>query len=729
MAQADLLLAQARGAIATHRLDDARRIIARGLALMPQHAELHLARAYVELAAGDPASAAQACREVLLDHPANVVALNLLGEALHARGDAGAEDAWRRALAVAPDNAEAWFHLGNLHAGRGEQDAAIDALQRASLHAPGTPSVLVNLGVQLDAAGRSDEAEQCYRRVLAVRPQQLEALANLAALLFRAGRHAEALPLYDRIVALDPHAGGGVWNNRGVCQRACFRSVLALQSFARAAALAPASAEVLANYGLALCEARRYAEARPYLARAQALAPGRLQVAAQLLEIDLHGADWTAFDARRAALVAAVEHLPADATEVVPPFAFMAICDDPRLQLRAAARFAWPPARFASAAAREAPATASTAGGRLRIGFVSTALHEHPVPRLIVPLLEQLDRGRFDVHAYLVARAVHHPLRRRVEASTTLRDLAGASTAAIVQQIRADAIDILIDVAGHTEHARGDVFAQRPAPLQVNYLGHAGTLGAPYYDAIVTDAYATPPALQAHFSEPFWYLPYCYFPCDVSSPLAPMASRARYGLPDAALVFMSQAAAYKLIPPVFDAWLRMLRAVPDAVLWLRPMAAPAPANLHARAGAHGVDPARIHFAPEETLSHYRSRFRLADLYLDTHPFGSHTTVSDALWAGLPVLTLAGRSMAGRASASQVRAAGLPELVTDSLEAYEALACSLAADRATLATLTARLRGECRAAPLFDRTRYLRDFAQGLLDLWSRQRAGHAPRGA
>jgi predicted O-linked N-acetylglucosamine transferase (SPINDLY family) len=351
------------------------------------------------------------------------------------------------------------------------------------------------------------------------------------------------------------------------------------------------------------------------------------------------------------------------------------------------------------------------------------------VPRLIVPLLENLDRGRFDVHAYLVARAVHHPLRRRVEASTTLRDLAGASTGAIVQQIRADAIDILIDAAGHTEHARGDVFAQRPAALQVNYLGHAGTLGAPYYDAIVTDAYATPPALQAHFSEPFLYLPCCYFPCDVSSPLAPIASRAHYGLTDGAFVLMSQAAAYKLIPPVFDAWLRMLRAVPDAVLWLRPMAAPAPANLHARARAHGVDPARIRFAPEEALPHYRARFRLADLYLDTHPFGSHTTVSDALWAGLPVLTLAGRSMAARASASQVRAAGLPELVTGSLEAYEALACSLAADRAALAALTARLRGECRAAPLFDRARYLRDFAQGLLDLWSRHPAGNAPGGA
>jgi predicted O-linked N-acetylglucosamine transferase (SPINDLY family) len=307
---------------------------------------------------------------------------------------------------------------------------------------------------------------------------------------------------------------------------------------------------------------------------------------------------------------------------------------------------------------------------------------------------------------------------RVARACTALRDVTGRGTDDIVSQIRADGIDVLFDIAGHTEYARPDVFAARAAPLQINYLGQAGTLGAPYYDYIGTDPYTTPPEEQAHYAERFWFLGECYFPCDPHRPLAdPSPSREAYGLPHDAFVLMCQAAAHKVTPPMFDAWMRLLADVDDAVLWLRPMLPLAQVNVRAAARERGIDPARIVLAPKEPLPLYLARFRLADLYLDTHPFGSHTTVNDALYAGLPVVTLCGRSVAGRASASQVRAVGLPELVAPTLGDYETLARGLARDRGALARITGRLRTQCRASALFDMQRYARAFEDGLLELW------------
>jgi predicted O-linked N-acetylglucosamine transferase (SPINDLY family) len=726
MNTADTLLAEARQALAENRLEAARQAIKRALGRAPQRVDLLAAAAYIALAGGDAAAAAQTCRAILARQPAHVAALNMLGEALQPTDAAGAEDAWRRVIAIDARNAEAWFHLGNLYAERGDTGASIAALEEARARAPGNASVLVNLGLQLDRAGRAEEAERRYRDALASRPDQVEVLANLAELLFRAARYAEALPLYDRVVERAPGASASVWNNRGVCEKYTWNNSAALASFQRAARLAPDSPEVLANLGFAECERGRYEQARVHLERAHALAPQRLQVTAQLLDIHLQLAEWHALAEQRAALVAAVEALDDDARQTVPPFAFMSVCDDPRLQLRAAQSFAWP------AEPPAAPAKASPArDARLRLGFVSTVFHEHPVPRLIIDLLERLDRERFEVYAYLVAAGTDDAMRARVARTcAAFRDVTGASAADIVQRIRDDGIDVLFDIAGHTEYARPDVFAARAAPLQINYLGQAGTLGAPYYDYIGTDAYTTPPEDQAYYAERFWFLGDCYFPCDPRRPLAePPPSREAYGLPGDAFVLMCQAAAHKVTPPMFDAWTRLLHDIADAVLWLRPMLPPAQANVRAAARERGIDPARIVFAPKEPLPVYLARFRLADLYLDTHPFGSHTTVNDALYAGLPVVTLAGRSVAGRASASQVRAVGLPELIAATLDEYEARVRALARDRAELARITGRLRTECRGSALFDMGRYARSFEDGLLELWARHRAEGQPASA
>jgi predicted O-linked N-acetylglucosamine transferase (SPINDLY family) len=354
---------------------------------------------------------------------------------------------------------------------------------------------------------------------------------------------------------------------------------------------------------------------------------------------------------------------------------------------------------------------------RLHIGCVSAAFQEHPESRLLIWLLERIDRKRCAVYAYAL-RSKESEMRARVASATTVfREVERMTTDELIAAVCADEIVILFDLTGQTSHARPELFAAKPAPVQVNFLGHSGTLGSAYYDYIVTDAYTTPGAEQANFAERFWLIGECYLPCDTRRTLGETPPRQRYGLPANAFVFMSQAAPYKILPSMFEWWMRLLAEIDGSVLWLRPVPPLAVANLRAEAERLGVAPERLLFAPRESHPEYLARYRLADLYLDTYPFGSHTTVNDALFAGLPVLALAGRSMAARASASQVRAAGLPELVASSHEEYGSIALALARDRPRLAALTARLRGEGASAPLFDMQRYVREFEDGLMRIW------------
>jgi protein O-GlcNAc transferase len=628
------------------------------------------------------------------------------------------------ALKLEPRHAELLFLLGNELGERNEPAAAIAVFERALKLAPGNPSLLNNLGLQLDATGEPDRAERCYRDVLERRPGEVAALANLAHLLFVQERYREALEIYDRLVVATPDAPAEVWNNRGVCQKSMQNSAAAEESFRRALALQPDSPQVLANLGFLLYERMRYEEARPLMRRAHGLDPGRLQLAAQLLDLDLQFADWRDFDRRRAQIVEGVRTLTAldrRPRQTAPPFTLLALCDDPSLQWTAAKSFAWPQAADTG---RASPIVNAPPAHRLRIGFVSAAFKEHPETRLLIGLLEKLVSERLDVYAYALEGAVADPMRARVAKVTRgFRELERMSVDQIVTTIRDDTIAVLFDLTGHTAYSRPGVFAARPAPVQVNFLGFAGTLGAAYYDYIITDAYTTPQDEQPHFEERLLPLAECYIPSDPKRVLGPLPSREIYGLPADAFVFMSQAAPYKVLPEMFDLWARLVASVDGSVLWMRSMRPEAQANLRNEALRRGIAGERLIFAPSEPVPQYLARYRMADLYLDTYPFGSHTTVNDALFAGLPVLTLAGRSMAARASASQVRAAGLPEMIASSHEGYESIALALVRNRERLDDLTARLRSRGRASALFDMTSYAKRFEDAVLRIAGDRGAG------
>jgi predicted O-linked N-acetylglucosamine transferase (SPINDLY family) len=349
---------------------------------------------------------------------------------------------------------------------------------------------------------------------------------------------------------------------------------------------------------------------------------------------------------------------------------------------------------------------------------VSSDFRRHPVGTLIPELLERLDRNRFEVFAYGLLPPDSGPEGTRIERAVDgFRDLSPDAVEQAVATLRTDRIDVALDLNGYTSNARPEIFARRCAPVQVNAIGFSSTMGTSWYDAILADDYSARGAPTNAFSERLACMPHAYYPGDTTrNPVMPALRREDYGLPTGALVLCSQAGAYKILPPVFDAWLRLLDALPDALLWLRPMPASARANLEARARARGVDSGRLRFAPLEAPERYLARFALADLYLDTHPYGSHTTVNDALYAGLPVVTWAGKTMPSRVSASQLHAIGLGDCVVDTLSAYEALVLALARHRPRLAALRDRLRHNRSTHPLFDMAAYARDFGDLLTAL-------------
>jgi predicted O-linked N-acetylglucosamine transferase (SPINDLY family) len=338
----------------------------------------------------------------------------------------------------------------------------------------------------------------------------------------------------------------------------------------------------------------------------------------------------------------------------------------------------------------------------------------------MMELWERLDRSRLDIFGYgLLARDPGATGQRVERAFEHFADVSGESTPRIAQRIRDDRIGILLDLNGYTRNARPAIFALRPAPLQINCIGYPGTLGAPWYDYIFTDRFSLPEHLQRFFTERPLYMPHMAFPSDTTRlPAGPPPSRTACGLPEQGFVFCCFNNTYKILPDVFALWMRLLAAVPGSVLWLLETSAEAKANLCREAGTAGIDPARLIFAARVKVGAHVARHACADLFLDTYPYGAHTTANDALLAGLPVLTCAGDTLVSRICGSQLSAIGLPELITTSFADYEALALKLAQDPALLQSYRDRLAANRRTTPLFDMTRYARDFEDAMQRIWA-----------
>jgi protein O-GlcNAc transferase len=591
------------------------------------------------------------------------------------------------------------------------------------------PEVLVNLGNLLARQGRHGEAMRFYDQAVAARPDFFEALFNRGNLLLELKRTEEALESYDRVLAARQDFAG-VWNNRGTALRGLHRLDEALASFQRAATLAPGHFNALTNAAVILWDMKRLPEALAAADRALGVQPGfaeALYVKANVLR-DL-GRSEEALIAYEAALKSNPAHPHAlngaaqvarivcdwNRTEVltprvienapggravIQPFVLMGYSDDAALQRRCAENLVrmFVPQRPALRDVRRYN------HDRIRLAYLSADFHQHPTARLMAELFERHDRTRFEVTAIAFGPDDGSPLRARLKKTFDhFEDVRGKSDAAVARMLREREIDIAVDLNGHTAEGRPGIFAWRPAPVQVNYLVYPGTTGADFMDVILADRIALPADQQANMREKIVHLPDSYQVNDATRIVPPAPSRAEAGLPPTGFVFCCFNNSWKITAPLFDIWMRLLTQVDGSVLWL--LDGPHADNLRKETQARGVDPSRLVFAPKLPAEQHLARHQLADLFLDTLPYNAHTTCSDALWAGLPVVTCYGKSFPGRVAASLLKAIDLPELVTATPQLYEALALELAQNPALLKATKEKLARNRTTTPLFDSERF------------------------
>src|SRR5215471_2977892 len=513
---------------------------------------------------------------------------------------------------------------------------------------------------------------------------------------------------------MDESAAG--WVERALAEMRAREFAAAEASLREAERLAPDDARVYANLGTLYLRQRRDADAEAPFLKALALAPDEPYVLTLLAHARQRRCAWEGIEELHRRISRLLDMDGGDAWSYFDPFPVLAMPTTAEQQLVAARRYA---RTFSPTTPPRATPVRMAPVKRLRLGFASTDFRWHATTALMMELWERIDRDRIEMFAYgLLPRHEGRAGRRVERAFEHFADVSSDPVELIAQRIRDDRIDVLIDVNGYTRNARPGLFALKPAPIQVNAIGFQCTLGTSWHDYILSDRFSLPETSQRFFSERPLYMPHVVYPSDTTRlPAGPAPSRAACGLPEQAFVFCCFNNAYKILPETFAVWMRLLGKLPESVLWLLETSAEAKANLRREAQAAGIDPGRLIFAPRVGVSEHVARNAAADLFLDTYPYGAHTTANDALLAGLPVLTRVGETLVSRIAGAQLHAIGLPELVTESLPAYEALALKLASEPALLKSYRERLAAHRRSYPLFDMARYARDFEDAMQSAW------------
>lgn len=622
-------------------------------------------------------------RRATLDHECTAL-MRLVDAAYYARAEAAA----RMILASRPTHSLALKALGFALIGQGRYDDALPIVSSSLGRNPDDPESHNNLGIVLSALMRWDKSLQCFKRSLEIKPGDPEVLKNYGTALARIHRYDEAVPLF--LKAIECHPGDYL--------------------------------EAIEQLGSALLCSNRNDEAWTCFNELWKNDSTNAAILSQLLFVNLRRCDWTDMGTRLVSLRA----LSADYRLLIDnPFvtlAFPGVTSEE--QRNVASNFARHtiPLSVRAAPVADLPAHPSTraAGVRLRIGYLSADYRDHPVGLIMPQVIELHDRAQVEIFGYSMGVDDKSEIRKRlVAAFDHFVDLLHSSVAETAQRISADRIDILIDLHGWTTDGRPEALALRGAPVQVNWLGYAGTMGHPKLaDYLLGDPVVTPVPDQPCYAETLAHLPNCYLPADTATLLNAPPSRADAGLPAESLVFCSFNNSYKFNPVVFDLWCRLLLDLPGSCLWLSQPGGTAQEHLCQEAQTRGVDPARIIFAPRvaSRLEHL-SRLQLADLALDPFPYNSHSSGIDVLWAGVPMVALLGDTFPGRVGASLLRAAGLEELIAASPDAYYQLALALARDPRRLSALRARLADNKRTCPLFDMPRFVRSLEDVYFRMW------------
>jgi predicted O-linked N-acetylglucosamine transferase (SPINDLY family) len=624
------------------------------------------------------------------------------------------------------------WSLGIELAGRAEWGAAVRAFSRAAEAAPGDALYWINLANAHRHTGNTEQAISAARRCLKLDANQPLALRLLGDGLAQLHLYEDAVAAFEKLEESGAQEIDALVQH-GAMLQALRRHVQAIAKLMQAATLQPDCVQAHALMATSFRDMALQNEAVECLKTVLALDPHNLQAQSHLSYERRHVCDWDTLDADVAQLSATLANAPRGLARVATVFGLLSLPIAPELLLTAAqgealaATLGVTPLPPAQRALRPMPMPMPKADARARVGMLSFDFHEHPVSQLLVEVLEGLDRRQFELVLYSSGRDDGSALRQRViHAADRFIDVRGLSDRQAAQRMRNDGIDILIDLQGHTRGHRLPILAHRPAPVQVAFLGYPGTTGAPFIDYLIGDPFVTPLDLAPLYSEKLAQMPLSFQPNGRWRPLpAPMA-RAAAGLPEGAFVMCAFNHTYKILPQAFDAWCEVLREVPRAVLWLKETNAQLHDNVLREAAARGVEPQRIVFAKAVSYAEHFSRLALADVFCDTWPYNAHTTASDALWAGVPVLTVYQNSFASRVAASVLNAVGLAELAFESVADYTQAIIALASDAELLAGYRRHLTEQRMTLPLFDSARYTRGFEALLRRMFERSRRRQPP---
>lgn len=723
---------------------DAETVLAKAARLAGAPATVFMRLGIAVLEQGRPADALAPLRRAVAIAPQDADAHVNLGRALADAGErASARDCFQAAMRLAPNSAEAEFNLGVLALRDEDWTQARRWFEQALAKSPRFIDAMVNLGVVLQKQSALEEAAECLTRALALDPGHANAVSELAHTLALQGMSERARAHYLTALRIAPELTAAHEGLASVClgmgrldeaiehlqavvqaepDNANAHSALAGSLFERgdldeAQAAAERAIALNGDIADAYTTAANVALVRDRLNESIAVLErgyartGNTDLLGMLTYLLRHACDWNRWSAAWDETKKAIER----GDSVGRPFWLLCEPLSAREQLDYVMR--WASARFGPTSRSSSPPPTPPARDRLRIGYLSSDLQEHATAYLIADVLEQHDRERFEIFAYSHGPAEDDsPMRRRLRnACEHFVDIAREPDDLAAQRMRDDALDILVDLKGYTAGERLDILARRPCRMQLTWLGYPGTTGASFIDGVVADAFVIPPGREDLYTERVLRLPHCYQPNDRKRAVEAPLSRCAYGLPERGFVFCCFNQTYKITPEVFAVWVRLLRAVPGSVLWLLQSNPEAKRNLSEVAVANGIALDRLVFAPKLPNAAHLARYRAADLALDTFPYTSHTTLSDALWCGCPAVGLVGETFASRVSGSLLSSAGLPELITRDLAEYEILAKRFANEPAFVESVRGRVAQAGDASGLFDSAL----FTRSLESLYSR----------
>jgi predicted O-linked N-acetylglucosamine transferase (SPINDLY family) len=704
--------------------------------------------------AGQLMEAARIYSDIIRGNPQHFEALYRLGLIHLQSGRFGdAEHLLALAIRLQPQVPETYYVHGCSLQSLERHEDALKSFARALALKPDYVEVRNNRGVSLLALRRYDEALACFDKVLSARPGVALVESNRAAALSGLDRHAEALDAAERAIGGNPNVAFS-WHHKGAALARLDRFQEALGAFDRAIALnpqyvdalafrgivlgmldrheqavdsfraglrlAPGNIDLLYNHSVSLLALKRFQEAMPHCEAVLRMTSDFKYARGNLIFCRLNLCDWRDLEAEKDRIRKTLHQ----GQSAVIPLHNALISDDEGDQLQCSRIWTeldcppsptplWRGERYDH--------------DRIRIAYVSADFREHAVATLMAGVFEQHDKTRFDVTAISLSDQSDTMSERLARAFERFIPVQGRDHGDVARLLRDMEVDIAVDLMGHTRGSRTPVFALRPAPIQVAHLGFPGTMGASYIDYIIADPIVAPSDRQALYDETLAHLPHCYMPGDDKRVVGEPPARVEAGLPERGFVFCSFNNVAKIVPAVFDVWMRLLKGVDGSILWLSPADEIAMRNLKREAETRGIDAQRLIFSSfVNDGDRHLARLSLADLFLDTLPYNAHAGGSDALWAGVPIVSCRGTTFAGRVGASMLNAIGLSELAADSLDAYEALALSLARQPELLAGVRAKLARNRAREPLFDTRRFTSNLEAAYIAMWERHRRGEPP---